>query len=215
MNPLLSAQHCELYRLDATFMTKAKFSQPSPGSITLIFSDKPNFVLPERFYLMPAGEEFDFISYFCTLTGSFREFFFESTEHTYYMHEAVTKDTPELREELRVDVSVDIDAVFDDPLLEATGGQIRITAKNISAGGMMFVSDKDIKKGTTFSFIFSQSKSSVMVNARVLNRRPTRFPELIAYGCQFGHLSSKAEGAIRNFVFNEDLIQRRKRGAFT
>ncbi len=204
MNPLLTAQHASLYRLDSTFMTNVRFSQPVPGSITLIFSEKPDFRLPEEFYLMPDGDAFDFTSYQCTMAGPLKSFYVETTDSTYYTREATTKDTPELRNELRVNVSIDAQAKFDH-----LPSSVPISIKNISAGGMMFVSGEDLKEGTIFSFTSPLTKTFFNIRARILGKRPTRFSDKFAYNCQFSRMPAKIEGEIRQFVFNEDLMQRK------
>lgn len=207
MNPLLNAQHCILYHLDSTFITKARFNQPTPGSITLIFSEKPDFRIPEQFYLMPDETKHDFISYQCTKFGSLSDFYVETTERTYYTLEVITNDTPKLREELRVNVSIQVDAIFDDsPEPEP------ITIKNISAGGLMFISKKKVKKHSLFAFAFTPvlGKPPISATARIIGMRPTYLPDTFSYNCQFTGLLSKDETAIRNFVFTEDLAQKRR-----
>lgn len=205
MNPLLNAEHCTLYDLDSTFIIKARFIQPTPGSITLIFPDKPDLRIPDHFYLMPDGGEHDFISYFCTKAGTFSDFYVETTERTYYTLEAITKDTPRLREELRVNVSLPVDAAFEDSVKPEP-----IIIKNISAGGLMFISQKKLEKNSIFSFFFAAGKTPVPVNARIVAIRPTHLPDTLSYCCQFTGLLAKSETAIRNFVFTEDLMQKKR-----
>lgn len=205
MNPLLTAEHCTLYHLDSTFIAKARFNQPTSGSITLIFSEKPDFRLPDKFYLMPEGSEQDFISYLCTRLGSFSKYYVETTDRTYYTVEVVTKDTPKLREELRVNVSMDAEADFEG-ILETKS----ITIKDVSAGGMMFISTEKLEKGTMFSSEFTTAKGPIPVSARIVSVRPTHLPGTFAYSCQFTGLLAREETAIRNFVFTEDLIQKRR-----
>lgn len=204
MNPLLNAEHCILFQLDSSFITKARFSQPELGSIVLIFSEKPDFHLPDRFYLMPDGEDKEFTSYLCTRVSPVGSFYIEATDRTYYTIEAVTKDTPKLREELRVNVSIETEAVFEDKAAPE-----KIVIKDVSAGGMMFISKKKMEKDTEISCMFPTMKGEIPVNARIIARRPTRLADTYAYGCQFTGLLSKDETAIRNFVFTEDLIQKR------
>lgn len=204
MNPLLTAEHCTLYRLDSTLLAKARFNQPTLGEIVLIFAEKPEFRIPDKFYLMPEDGEREFISYLCTKSGVFSNYYVETTDRTYYMLDAVTKDTPKLREELRVNVSVEVTAEF-----EGIRKPEQITIKNISAGGLMFISTRKLEKGTLFSCAFPTTKGDVPVSARIVATRPTYLPDTYSYSCQFTGLRAKAETAIRNFVFTEDLMQKK------
>lgn len=205
MNPLLNAQNGTLYNLDCTVFSKVRFSSETPESAVFIFSTNPAGILPEHALLMPDGEEYDYSSFFYTLSPEVKPYHSEETGETFYLVNATTRELLAARNELRIDVSFDIPAVFDGHPHEEM-----ITIINMSAGGFFFVSEKQYDPGKHLSFIFNNGTTPIFVTAIIRNERPTRFPNLRGYGCQFFGLSAKTEAAVRNYVFRNEVLQRKK-----
>lgn len=193
--------------MDFNIIKRAKFDHPDLASITIIFEDEPDFEIPKEFYVMPKNTKDDFITYHCVAKSTTpSEFCVFSTKRTYYIIETETEDTPKLREELRVNISMKVEAVLDGISTPQS-----ITIKNVSAGGIMFVSEQRLEPGMLVSFSFAFGNNVVPVKAHIVRVRPTHLPDIFCYSCRFVDLPRQSEAAIRNFVFTEDLRQKRSK----
>lgn len=208
MNPLLNAQGGSLYLLDSTFLSHIRYSSESSGTAVFIFDNEPaEEYLSQQVFLVPDDEKKDYSSYLYTLSDKVTPYAVPSTNYTYYLVNAVTDDDPSLREDLRVLISFDTMADFSD-----SREKVPITIRNISAGGFLFTSDRQWEVNTTLSFLLTLTKVPVHISAKIRYQRPTPFPELYAYGCQFIGLPNDVEAAVRNFVFSENVFQARRTG---
>lgn len=201
MNPLINAETGMLYNTECKFITKIKYTPTSSG-FTLIFASKPEYELPEEVFLMPGESPVDYTSFLCKLAGTYSEYYVPLTEKTWFLMETESFDLPEHQSEFRIHVSF--------PLYVTVGNSnVLITVKDISVGGLRFVSDTAFDTHKTFSFIFSKGHSPVFVIARIVRQRPVRNPDIYCYSCQFLNLDSKSESALRSYIFKESLIQER------
>lgn len=201
MNPLTTAEVCMLYDRNCSFLETIKYSR-SHSSITLIFPSKPNYEIPKEIFLMPGEIQDDYTSFLCTTTGIFTEYYVEQTNKTWYLMECETFDLPEYQSELRINVSFAMNVVPQD-----ISTNILIMVKDISVGGLKFISDTKFDTDKTFSFIFTKGHSPVLINAHIVKQRPTRKTDVYCYSCQFLGLNPKSESALRGYIFKEDLIQ--------
>lgn len=216
MNPLADAKQGTLYNLDSSFLMPVRYTADSTKTATFIFSEKPPENFPRQIFLMPNGEEYDYSTWLYTLSGEITTYQEEPEDTddadnadgptTWYLMNASTNEVIDSRNDLRVSLSFNIEAQFSMSPTSST-----ITIKDMSAGGFMFVSEETWETGTTLSFIFSAGKTPAYVAAIIKKIRPTRFENLKGYGCQFINLTPSAESAVRNFVFQEEVLQRRRR----
>lgn len=216
MNPLADAKDGTLYSLDSTLLMPIRYTSDSAKTAVFIFPEEPPADFPRQVFLMPNGEEYDYSTWLYTLSGEVTTYEEEPEETesdddtketiTWYLMNASTNEMIDSRNDLRVSLSFNIDAQFSAKPTSAT-----ITVKDMSAGGFMFASEEDWEIGTTLSFIFSAGKTPAYVAAMIKKIRPTRFENLKGYGCQFINLTPSAEAAVRNFVFQEEVLQRRRR----
>lgn len=206
MNPLLDAQNGTLYNLDCTVFSPVRFFEKAPGKNIFIFSSDPSSALPKHLFLMPDGAEYDYSTFFFTFSPEVS--IHREDGEVYYLITGTTNELTANRNELRVNISFDVSAMFDESSDEET-----VTVKNVSAGGFFFVSKNKHKLQSTIAFILSNSTPPVLVTAHIRSVRPTRIPGLYGYGCQFFGLNSKTEAAVRNFVFRAEVIQRKKETA--
>lgn len=168
-NPLINAQKCFLYDSEKNLLAKARFSKEELGSLTLIFSQKPEFELPEHFDVVPRESDAKFRSYHCKWDGRFSEFSVESTGLTYCICEAKTDDVRDTRQDLRINVSIDVNAIFG-----TESAATPITIKDMSAGGFMFISSKSFEPGMHLAFPFTQTKTPIVITAEIVASRPAK-----------------------------------------
>lgn len=205
MNPLSNAKDCLLYDLKFRMITTARFSQSSPNSLTLILFSRPDRYFPERFRLVPAEyAKQGFPSYVCTLPSAFSAYRSEADGETYYIAEIPLQEARNQREDLRVNVDLEVPAFFNESEIPDM-----ITIKNISAGGLMFLSPKQFGKYTPFLFHLETKKGDIVLTAIILSIRPAEQGGAFAYGCKFSILPQATESALRNFIFQQDLKGKR------
>lgn len=204
MNPLLDAKVATLYNTKCEKLDDIKYTREK-SDLTLIFSSKPAYHIPEHAFLMPCDSPKDDTSYFCYLTGELQEHFVSQTGKTWYLMKGETFDSPEFWSELRVKVAFPLSVTLDD-----SSQNLSVTVENISAGGLRIHSSVPFEPDSRFSFIFSYGHYPVLLTAHIVKRRPQRIPKGYSYSCQFQNLDSKSESVLRGFIFKENLIQRKK-----
>lgn len=191
------------YNMESVPFTEVRYIQDSDTEATFIFSEDPG-ELPERIFLMPSGELYDYTAYLYTLLDEAEEAEDEDTGEVIWTIKGNTKDTPEARSDLRVDLSFSVDATFNN-----SPKPTQIMIKNLSTGGFLFISEEEFEPGTRMAFIFTLGSSPVYTTAIVRRTLPVRPEHLTGYGCQFVNLTPKTEATIRNFVFRQSMAQGR------
>ncbi len=208
MDPLSYVCRGSLYNWDTTFLANVGYQRESVKTALFYFYDEePDFEFPLTVSFKPSGEEYTHISYIYTLTDMKKGV--DDMKDSCYIVSGTSIDVPELREDIRVNVSFPVEIHMEDGQLEQKP-DVRVLLTDISAGGFMFVSHETFAIGSVVSFMFSFKKYPAYIRGIIRHERPTRTPDLKGYGCQFTGISSTTESAIRNFVFQEELIQRRK-----
>lgn len=104
------------------------------------------------------------------------------------------------REDLKVSLSAPVDVSF-------RGGSWRATIHNISASGVLLVSNLQAKKGDRLSFLFTKTADPIPLTAEVLRveLRPPKGGRLTyGYGCRFIGLRPQHEAQLRSYVFQEE-----------
>lgn len=99
---------------------------------------------------------------------------------------------------LDVRVDVDIHTTFESSTL----GKFEGTIKNLSAGGLLLLTEKEIPENSVLGFSYAFRRLERPFIIRVMHcRRKTH--EGSYYGCVFINLSERAEAAIRGYVFRK------------
>lgn len=204
MNPLAESLNGTLYDQECNFLMPVKYIKHDSESATFLFFEEPKADFPERVFLMPEGEAYDYTAYLYTLSKE--RTVQQDEDGVYYLVGASTKDIPESRQNFRVNIAFQVLARFD-----GYSEEIPITIRDIGIGGFLFVADRRFPPGARLSFIFSHIKNPVIVTAKVCKLRPVRAKGCYGHGCQFVNLPPSAESAICNFVFEEEALQARKR----
>lgn len=205
MNLLADARDCTLYDSDFQTILKAKFNLQEDDTMTLILSKKPESSFPEKFRLVPEdNEKYGGISYLCTVPSSFSAYQVDVTDTTYYICDLLAQTAPNLREDLRINVEIEVSACFG-----ASEIPERIRIENLSAGGLMFTSNHQYSKYIALRFSLDTGKNTLPLTARILSSRPHSKNGVYAYGCQFTNLSIGAESILRHFIFNYQVRSRR------
>lgn len=114
------------------------------------------------------------------------------------------------REDLKISLSVKVEVFYNDSHWPAT-------IYNISASGVLLVSDLVAKVGDHLSFDFTKAGTVIPLVAEVLRveLRPARYSRTTyGYGCRFVDLSPQHEAQLRSYIFQEErrLYHQDKKG---
>lgn len=207
MTSLTSLQDAKcgtLYDTNCRLLSSIRYYWDGPDAVYFIYSDDPAPELPERIFLMPDGEEYDYRAFIFNLSRDIRTCSLQdgNTERDFYLVKGMTDDIQEVRKNFRVYVSYRTSVYFDDDSREA-----KVTIKDIGCGGFLFVSDKKYNPGDTLSAILLNSRDPLLVHSRIRKLRPVRREGLYGYGCEYMDLTPQAEARIRNFVFHTEVLQ--------
>ena len=116
------------------------------------------------------------------------------------------KQNAERRGDLRI--YVDFDAYIIVPANDGSGKssfyKFPVHINNISAGGIGFVSEKNIDKELVCSFAFSHNKFPIVIDFKIL-RKIKNADDKYEYGCSFVGIDSAEEQIIREWVFDRQL----------
>ena len=101
------------------------------------------------------------------------------------------------QKDVRVKVRIPSEFVLED------GSYVTGVIQNISAGGLYLVTNRELKRGQQFIFVYRFRSDLCRVTARIL-----RIQDLqggYGYGCQFMDLAPNEEADIRNFVYQQQI----------
>ncbi len=214
LNLLENAKNGTLYDMDCRLLSHIRYYQESPDTVYFIYSEPAVEAvsvpkLPERFFLMPDGKEYDYRAFLFRLSADTGTYSLQD-DHAgkdFYLVKGVTDDIQEVRKNFRIYISVHTSVYFDDGSREAT-----VTIKDIGCGGFLFISENKYEPGDTFSIVlFHSSREPLLVQARIRKLRPVRQEGIYGYGCEYIGLPSHAEARILNFVFQTEVLQARSR----
>lgn len=205
MEQLQNLRHGILYTLDTSYFSEVQYTKQSLDTAIFILPEELTRNLPDQLFLIPDGEAYTFAPYRFVLSKDLTLYRADSSGTPYYLVRGTTTDTAETRDELRIQVSIDV--ALDCPGFYS---KVPVTIKDLSASGLLFVSDQNFEPGTNFSFDFPDMENNPEVTARIVKKRPVRIDGLTGYGCQFVHLSSALESEIRKFVFRQDVLYKKK-----
>lgn len=140
----------------------------------------------------------------CELTLKKNPGYFETGEP--WMGECVIMKVYEefqRQKDIRAKVQISSEFALED------GSHVAGTIRNISAGGLYFVTSMELRPGTRLAFSYRFKTDLCQVRAKVL-----RMQELqggYGYGCQFIGLSPNVEADIRNFVYLRQIQRQMER----
>ena len=203
MNSLFDIYKGTLYNMDTSFLCNVGYKRSSVEEAVFYIYQELDIEFPFTVFFKPEGKEYDYNSFIYTLTECKKDM--DLLGRSCYVAPGTTSDVPELRNDLRINVSFPVDIQLENGM-SAT----KVILSDISAGGFMFVASNTFELDTVISFLLPFKKSPAYITGIIKHKRPTRRTDLIGYGCQFKDLNPATEAAVRNFVFQEELIQRRK-----
>ncbi len=219
---LFDCKKASIYSLQNAFLCDAAVSNIKEDSVTLTLKDSgADFLTSEvnvTFYDGAKG----LVTYFCELSG-YKEFMTAPNVFTSRVHCTLCKQLSTVQRRNDVKVPVNIPMRFS----YSSGSEVEVnvtgTIRNISAGGIFFTCHYTFLTGSIVEFSFSprQDIAPILLKAEILRaqdmdsmqqsfRMDAGDMDLRGYGCRFIDLSPHAEAQLRNYVFREDLIRRKK-----
>lgn len=87
---------------------------------------------------------------------------------------------------------------------------IKIVVKDISVGGIYFISEQIFLEGSHFEFYFNQGTKHLRIKTRVL-RKQELSGEKWGYGCQFTDITEKEQDILFAYLWEEQRLQLKRR----
>ncbi|MEF9941565.1 MAG: PilZ domain-containing protein [Lachnospiraceae bacterium] len=201
---LTNCTKCSIYNLDKQYICDAQVSEIDDTQAALFLLDDYGDLLSTEVHVTFYDDLQGLVSYLCTLS-SYKEVIIPQFRNYYSVichlnsEEGVIQRRHDIK--IKTDFEVELTTInSDDEELN-----IPVTVKDISAGGLFFLSTEYFYEGQEFFFVFDKGSIPLPLTAMVLRRQNTDDEEVYGYGCQFLRLSSAKESIIREFVFREQL----------
>ncbi len=122
--------------------------------------------------------------------------------------------TVQRRNDMKIRLSVSISVQKEDE--PDKGIEVDAIIKDISAGGILFISDYPFEVGQVVAFEFTETDEPLHLECEIIRTQPYKITvygeeiEKPGYGCRFINLHGSSEAQIRSYVFRQDLLMRRK-----
>lgn len=87
---------------------------------------------------------------------------------------------------------------------EKKENKIVVRLRDISAGGICFISEHSFSQHNEYSFIFDRGKEPIILPFIIL-RKDKNEEDLYVYGCKFSGITPQQEQIVREFVFSRQL----------
>ena len=203
MDALFDVRRGSLYYSDTTLLSEVGYKRVSATTAYFFFEEEPDITYPLEVVFRTVGEQYDDVSFACTLTGC-KEITDEQEKDCYRVTGTV-KGLPEFRDDVRINVTFPVEIELED------GRTIEAQVKDMSAGGFRFVSEEDVPEGMGVSFLFTLGKLPVFITGDIKHQYPSGEGGLKSYGCQFVNLPPTTESVVRNFVFHEEVVRRKRK----
>ena len=194
-----------LYDLNAEFLTRAHYCERN-GQLFLEPEDVRRR-LPIKAFLLPEGHTLPFQVTLLPLPPDLC-----TKESCPYIGERrLRRNVTDIRADLRVDVELTALAGLQVPTQE-------VRVLDLSSGGLLAVTTGRYDLGTTLVVQLPLTDQEdrplpLTLRATIRNRMPVMLEagrQALGYGCQFLHLDEADEEALRRYVFQTELEQRRR-----
>lgn len=219
---LTSCKYAEIYNLQDRYLCEAHVTRTEEDKATLIIGKEDSELLPPKVRVVFQDASKGLVTCLCELSD-FKESIHPSNRNRVTVHCAILEKISELqrRNDLKVSLNFSfyIAQVNGDKLKEP----IQAVVRNLSAGGMFFTAKYPLSVGSIIKFdiILNPNKGPLHLQAEILRiqdnlslqriiGRLAEEKEILGFGCRFVRLHSWDEARIRNYVFQKDLIRRRR-----
>lgn len=221
MNIVTYCKKATVYTLEHNFLCDVEVRHLENNTAMLVFPDDYIDDLWNHVYVTFYDTYSGLVTYQCTLTDYKKERI--HTSEFCYTATCVMQELDAVLER-RHDIKIyrNFRAVLKSVDEETKKmSETPVTIKNISAGGMFFISHEPFYIGQTFSFLFESGNLPLWLEAEILRTQDLESPHtgealtasdkpLLGYGCRFINTTRQQESVLRSFVFQEDLKKRKK-----
>lgn len=113
------------------------------------------------------------------------------------------------REDFRCSMSFDV--FLASAPQKGEGEERKITLLDMSALGLLFVSDEPFQIGEDFSFTLPNPAYHGALRARVIHKVPLHInrKNAVGYGCKFVCLDNRTESEVRKFIFQQEVLHKK------
>lgn len=110
------------------------------------------------------------------------------------------------RFDLKIPVSYNVFIIhgFSDTSGNKAEQKVEVRLRDISAGGICFITDADYNPSDEYSFIFDRGRETLLLPFHILRKEKSATGQNI-YGCSFYNIPPQYEQVIREYVFSRQL----------
>jgi len=219
---LNDCKKASIYSLQNAYLCDATVSNIKESSVVLTMQDTSADFLTSEVHITFYDGTRGLVTYACELSG-YKEVMVAPGVFHSHVNCALRQQLSIVQRRNDVKVPVNIPMRFS--YAGEKDVQVNVTGiiRNISAGGIFFTCQYSFLTGSIVEFDFSPRRdmAPLTLKAEILRMqdRDSLQADFLAeagevdlkgYGCRFIDISPHAEAQIRNFVFREDLIRRKK-----
>ncbi len=219
---LIDCKQASIYSTQNEYLCHAAVSRIEEDSVTLTMGGLDNDLLPSKVHVTFFDSVKGLITYSCDLLD------FRPAEHLsgqgHVCARCVINEQLALVQRRRdIKVPVNISVVLSARTSKGEVSNVLATIWNISAGGILFTCSHPFNEGDGVECAFPADSGlpSVTLQAEILRIQDRSSllqlvsstageSQLLGFGCYFVHLPAQTEAQIRNYVFRQDLIRRRR-----
>lgn len=203
-----------LYTKDKRRIGNGRVIKKGENTVTLLFYKKLPIALMDELLIDFTSDVYGLLTYICQPV-TFELSKTSSLDKEYYVSEFQILELANIlqrRRDIKVKVSFSCTITLIDnegePLINPKTGkpqtyQVRI--KDISASGILMVTDQNFTIGQKFTFIFDQTNTPIEITSEILRTQEEK-EDLTGYGCHFVDVPPAKEAQIRQHVFKLQIM---------
>lgn len=219
---LMDCKQASIYSTQNEYLCPATVSRIEEDAVTLTMGDLNNDLLPSKVHVTFFDSVKGLVTYACELLDFKPAAHLSGKGHICarcVIHEQLA--LVQRRRDIKVPVNISI--VLSARTSDGEVSNVMATIWNISAGGILFTCSHPFREGDVVEFTFPEDSGlpKVALQAEILRIQDrssllqlvsstANESELLGFGCYFVHLPAQTEAQIRNYVFRQDLIRRRR-----
>lgn len=219
---LMDCKQASIYSPQNEYLCPATVSRIEEDSVTLTMGGLDNDLLPSDVHVTFFDSVKGLVTYSCELLD-FRPATHASGKGHISARCVIHEQLALVQRRRDIKVPVNISIVLSAKTSRGEVTNVLATIWNISAGGILFTCSHPFNEGDVVEFTFPEDSGlpKVTLQAEILRIQDrssllqltsstANESELLGFGCYFVHLSAQTEAQIRNYVFRQDLIRRRR-----
>lgn len=207
---LTDCHKASIYTTDNQYLCDASVSELTEDSAELVFSGSSADILRSEVVVTFYDSFEGLLSYECRLSD-YKEYLSAPGERMSRVTCSIGKNISVIQRRKDLKVPVNIETVLTYLDSEGHSRESRARLRNISAGGVFLTCRTRFLPGQLFHFPLKTADRFLKMSAEILRIEPPSVEDAPpGYGCRFVDLPPYAEASLRNFVYRQELLIRKR-----